>query len=232
MDPAYGYIRTSSVTNIDADKDSERRQRVDIECFAKRTGYTIVNWFRDPAVSGADPVTALPGLVDMLKAIELDGVRTIIVEGPDCFACDLMVQMVAHDQLRALGVELIPASAPEFFVRNDPMARLVRQVLGALAVFEKAQLVAKLQAARERKRACTGKAEGRKNHEQLNPEMVAVVRELRGKRRRHGGYGKLRPMPLAAISEALAERGWVNVNGKPYSSASVRSMLLRRATPA
>jgi hypothetical protein len=42
-------------------KDSETRQRVAIEAFAKRSGATIVDWFYDPAVSGAYPIEARPG---------------------------------------------------------------------------------------------------------------------------------------------------------------------------
>jgi hypothetical protein len=41
-------------------------------------------------------------------------------------------------------VSLIPATAPDFFLEDTPMAVLVRQVLGAIAQFEKASLVAKL----------------------------------------------------------------------------------------
>src|SRR5262249_11033101 len=49
---------------------------------------------------------------------------------------------------KGLGVELVPASAPDFFLTDTPTAVLVRQVLGAIAQFEKASLVAKLKAAR------------------------------------------------------------------------------------
>jgi DNA invertase Pin-like site-specific DNA recombinase len=50
------YMRTSSAANVGTDKDSEKRQRVAIERFAKRAGLEIVAWFYDPAVSGADPI--------------------------------------------------------------------------------------------------------------------------------------------------------------------------------
>jgi DNA invertase Pin-like site-specific DNA recombinase len=43
--PAYGYMRTSSSTNIGADKDSERRQRHAIESYAKAHGYEVAGWF-------------------------------------------------------------------------------------------------------------------------------------------------------------------------------------------
>jgi hypothetical protein len=45
---------------------------------------------------------------------------------------------------------IIPASAPDFFIEDTPTAVLVRQVLGAIAQFEKASSVAKLAAASKR----------------------------------------------------------------------------------
>src|SRR5215469_7275794 len=107
MKPALGYLRTSSAANLGEDKDSEQRQRVAIESFAKATGYRIVRWYRDPAVSGADPVPTRPGFAAMLEALVGDGVRTIIVESPDRFSRDLMVQLAGHDHLRGLGVDLV-----------------------------------------------------------------------------------------------------------------------------
>jgi DNA invertase Pin-like site-specific DNA recombinase len=49
---------------------------------------------------------------------------------------------------------------------------VVRQVLGAIAQFEKASLVAKLKAARDRKRAAAGKCEGRKSWAEINPGLA------------------------------------------------------------
>jgi hypothetical protein len=48
------------------------------------------------------------------------------------------VQLAGHDMLKGLGIDLIPASAPDFFTEDTPTAVLVRQVLGAIAQFEKA----------------------------------------------------------------------------------------------
>ena len=58
------------------------------------------------------------------------------------------------------GIALKPATAPDFFTEDTPTAVLVRQVLGAIAQFDKASLVAKLKAARDRKKAATGKCGG------------------------------------------------------------------------
>jgi DNA invertase Pin-like site-specific DNA recombinase len=90
--------------------------------------------------------------------------------------------------LKGLGIAIIPASAPDFFTEDTPTAVLVRQVLGAIAQFEKASIVAKLAAARKRKREREGRCEGRKPFHETRPEVVALARELRGVGPRVGSY--------------------------------------------
>ena len=141
------------------------------------------------------------------------------MESPDRFARDLMVQLTGHDLLKAQGIALVPASAPDFFTDDTPTAVLVRQVLGAIAQFDKASTVAKLAAARKRKREATGKCEGRKSLAELQPDAVALARRLR-RRRPKGGQRSLRE-----ISAELAAAGYVNERGKPYNPKSVASML-------
>ena len=170
---------------------------------------TIVGWYYDKAVRGSDPVTARPGFADMLVAVAADSVRTIIVESPDRFARDLAVQLTGHDHLKRLGVTLIPASAADHFTEETPTAVLVRQVLGAIVQFDKASIVAKLKAARDRKRAATGKCGGRHSHMEARPEMVQLAKRLRRKRPK-GGQRSLRE-----ISAALAAAGYVNERGSP-----------------
>ena len=109
------------------------------------------------------------------------------------------------------------ASAPDFFLEDTPTAVLVRQVLGAISQFEKASLVAKLKAARDRKREATGKCGGRRTLAEARPETVALAKELHGQR-----------LSLRKISAALAERGHVTGGGKPYTANMVQTMLRRQ----
>ena len=133
-----------------------------------------------------------PGFMEMLRRVASNGAKTIIVESPDRFARDLTVQLTGHDMLKAQGIALVPASAPDFFTEDTPTAVLVRQVLGAIAQFDKASTVAKLAAARKRKREATGKCEGRKSLGELHPDVVALARHLR-RRGPKGGQLTLGP---------------------------------------
>ena len=216
-------MRTSSATNVGTDKDSDKRQQVAIEGFAKANGFEIVDWYYDKAVRGSDAVTDRTGFSTMLEAITSDGVRTILIESPDRFARDLAVQLAGHDHLKRLGVRLIPASAPDHFIEDTPTAILVRQVLGAIAQFDKATLVAKLKAARDRKRARTGKCGGRRSHIEARPEVVALAQQLRRKRPKRG------QMSLREIAAKLESAGHLNERGARYSAASVQHMLAQQA---
>jgi DNA invertase Pin-like site-specific DNA recombinase len=216
---AIGYMRTSSASNVGDGKDSEVRQRKAIEGYAKAVGYSVVEWFYDKAVRGADAITQRPGFAAMLDRITGNGVRTIIVESPDRFARDLAVQLAGHDHLRKLGVALIPATAPDFFTEDTPTAVLVRQVLGAIAQFEKATTLAKLKAARDRKIAAGEKCGGRKSYAEARLEMVKLARRLRRP------DPVRRPISLRKVSAALAECGYVASTGRPYEAAAVASML-------
>ena len=132
----------------------------------------------------------------MLKRIESNGVRTIIVESANRFARDLMVQEVGHARLRERGIDLIAADNPSSFLDDTPTARLVRQVLGAIAEFDKAMTVAKLRGARERKRAAVGKCEGRKGHLEVRPEVVREAKRLRRRSPKTAGSGRFERSPL------------------------------------
>jgi DNA invertase Pin-like site-specific DNA recombinase len=222
MKKAVAYLRTSSAANVGIDKDSDKRQMTAIAAFARKNGYEIMDTFYDAAVSGADPVTDRKGFTEMLRRLATNGARTIIVESPDRFARDLMVLLVGHDLLKEQGITLIPTTAPDYFAEETPTAVLVRQVLAAIAQFEKASTVAKLAAARKRKRQSAGKCEGRKSHAELRPEVVALARKLR-RRNPKGNERSLRQ-----IATELAAQGYVNDRGRPFNPASVAAMVRGR----
>jgi DNA invertase Pin-like site-specific DNA recombinase len=210
---AFAYLRTSSATNVGQDKDSDTRQRLAIQAYAANAGIEIAGEFYDAAVSGADPILSRPGFADMLATIQGNGVRTIIVENASRFARDLIVQETGYAFLRDQGVTLIAADDPDAFTNDTPTGRLIRQILGAVSEFEKANLVAKLRGARERKRRTTGRCEGPK---QAPDAARSLAQSLHSE-------GK----SLRAISAALAEQGHHAPSGKPYGPESIKRMLPR-----
>lgn len=217
---AIAYLRTSSATNVGADKDSDKRQRQAIHAFAKANGITIVGEYYDAAVSGADPIDMRPGFAQMLDRIAGNGVRCILVETASRFARDLMVQEVGYRKLKDLGITLIAVDSPASFIDDTPTAVMVRQILGSVAQFDKAMIVAKLKAGRDSKRAKGEKVEGRKAHAEIRPEVVALAKRLRRASPKNGSR-----LSYRAIAVKLADAGHLNDRGQVFNAKSVRAMI-------
>ena len=100
-------------------------------------------------------------------------------------------------------------------------AVLVRQILGGVAEFEKTTLVTKLKAARERKKAVTGKCGGRKSFAERDAVMVALAKKLR----RYPVNGRKRS--LRDIAVALEAQGYLNERRQLFNPKSIASMLGR-----
>lgn len=215
---AIAYFRTSSETNVGADKDSQKRQREAVMKYAKAAGYELIAEYSDDGVKGADPVDQRPGFAAMMKHIASNGVRTIIVETANRFARDLIVQETGWRLLKDAGITLIAADSPDAFLDETPTAVMIRQILGSVSQFEKAMLVAKLKGARARKKALTGKCGGRKTYEERNPEMVTLAKKLA----RYPLNGRRRSLrDVAAELEAAGHTS----NGKRYSATAVARMI-------
>lgn len=209
---AVAYMRTSTATNAGADKDSEPRQRAAIASYASHAGYEIdaSAWFYD-VTKGENSIGERPAFVAMLERLAATGVNVVIVETANRFARDLMTQEVGFARLKADGITLIAADSPNAFLDDGPTATLIRQVLGAVAQFEKASVVAKLAAARMRKKLATGKCGGRKSMIELRPDHVRAARQAKG------SYGD--------ISRQLAAMGMLTGAGKPYARMAIKRMV-------
>ena len=230
--PALAYLRTSSATNVGADKDSEKRQRAAITSYVKRAGYELAGEFYDAAVSGADPIQARPGFAALLDRIEANGVRTVLVEDASRFARELMAQELGITLLISRGVRLVTAAGDDLTASEDPSRKMMRQIAGAFAEYEKARLVAKLKSARDRKRLETGKCEGRMSRARRaelagdlqGAVMVGeAVRMAKRLRRANPKTGKR--LSLRKISAELAAAGYLNERGAPYQAVSIKRML-------
>ena len=155
----------------------------------------------------------------MLDTIEGNGVRTVIVEDASRFARELVTQELGILALIRRGVRVLTASGDDLTDSTDPSRKMMRQIAGSFAEYEKARLVSKLKAARERKRAASGKCEGRKSWAEINPGLVREARRLR--RRSPKGHQR----SLRDVAAELAKLGYVNERGATFSAASVASML-------
>lgn len=144
--------------------------------------------------------------------------RTVIVEDASRFARHMLLQELGVVALQERGVQVFTAGGDEITATDDPSKVMVRQMMAAFSQFEKSRLVAKLAAARKRKREALGKCEGRKSLAELQPDVVEAVKRMRRKT-------KAGRMSLRAIAAELADQGHVNERGVAYNPKSIAAML-------
>ena len=117
------------------------------------------------------------------------------------------------------GVRVLTANGDDLTDSADPSRKMMRQIAGSFEEYEKARLVSKLKAARERKRAASGKCEGRKSWAEVNPELVREAKRLR--RRSPKGHQR----SLRDVAAELAKLGYLNERGATFSATSIASMI-------
>lgn len=220
---AVAYLRCSGLGQVDG--DTWDRQSVAIAKYAKHHGLEVVDEFRDAGVSGAKDLDSRPGLAALLDRIESNGVRVVLVENATRLARDLMVSEVILQQLSTLGCKVIAADSGTDLAADtdDPTRRLIRQVLGAVAEFDRRVTVMKLRAARERKRSRGQRCEGRKPFGTFpgEAETLARIRVLQRK-----PPAKRRPS-LQRICDALNTEGLPTRTGRPWTKQSLNRILRR-----
>jgi DNA invertase Pin-like site-specific DNA recombinase len=173
MTKAFAYLRVSGKGQVDG--DGFPRQAAAIKSYAKDHDIRIVKTFREEGVTGSKETMDRPAWVDMMSALHGNGVKTILIEKLDRLARDLMVQEACIADLRKNGFTLVSVMEPDLMA-TDATRVLMRQLLGAVAQYEKTQIVIKLRAARTRIKAQEGRCEGRKPFGFYEGEQAAIER--------------------------------------------------------
>jgi DNA invertase Pin-like site-specific DNA recombinase len=216
---AVSYVRVSGKGQVEG--DGPERQRLAIARFAKASRLAIVEEYSDLGVSGTKELADRPGLARLIDRLESNGVGTVVVERADRLARDLMVQEVILGQFVKIGTRIVTADGVDLTSSDDPTRRLIRQVLGAVAEFEKNVTVLKLRAARERKRAKGERVEGVKPYGH-HPAERAVIERMRQLRRKPA---KGRRLSVAKIAAQLNAEGHANRAGRDWSAQMVHHVL-------
>lgn len=220
---ALSYLRVSGKGQIGG--DGFPRQRTAIAAFALANGLAVAQEFRDEGVSGTLSLADRPGLTALLEAAMGSGIDRVLVEKADRLARDLVESELLLRTFRDHGIRVIEADGGNDLTSDagtSPTAVLIRQVLGAIAEWEKSGLVAKLRAARERVRRQRGRCEG-------PPAYGAREAEAAGLRRllelAAGPDGTRRS--LAEIAATLNAEGVPTRSGRPWARSTVQALLAR-----
>lgn len=152
----FAYLRVSGQDQVD--KNGLERQWDAIQCLMScKLDWTIARKFSEQQSGGA-AFGDRGMLIEMLDLAPQYDVEAIVVERADRVARDLMAQEIFFAKCQERNIKVFAAdSGQELTCKDgDPTRVLLRQMLGALAQWEKSVIVKKLQDGRRRTAAKTG----------------------------------------------------------------------------
>ncbi len=216
----FAYLRVSGMGQVDG--DGFTRQHEAIARYASSHGITIEQTFREEGVSGTKELENRPALQELLLAIESGDVRMVLIEALNRLARDLMVQETILGDLRKRGITVVSVTEPDL-CSDDPSRKLMRQIFGAIAEYDKSMIVLKLRGARQRMKARTGRCEGAKAFGTASGHRPTIERILN---LRSAG------MAVDTIAETLNAEGMKSKSGGKWYGSSVRNVLMREGNAA
>jgi len=173
MTMVYGYIRASTIEEVK--QGSNERQKDLIEKFCKERGYDL-KIYEDQAKSGAS--TDRPAFQKMLT--ELDGANIIVVTKIDRMARSLIDLLSTIQLLEKKGIGFISIQDPGIDT-TSPNGKLLLQILGAFAEFERNLINQRTKAGKEKAKqrgVKFGRPRGKlKNGKFIDEKMVLELKQ-------------------------------------------------------
>lgn len=217
-----GYLRVSTEAQLDGlglevQLDAVRQLAAD-------EGIVLAAIFRDEGISGSEDLTGRRGLADALDALGDGTASVLIIPKLDRLARDLMVQeSILADAWKAGATVLSCSETERTYCQpdnpDDPSRTLIRQVLGAVAAYERSMIRLRLVSGRRRRIAEDGYAGGPEPYGWTDQRERAVLAHVAHARRHH--------RPWKAIASELNSSGYPKRNGTPWTPADLHRTFTR-----
>lgn len=211
------YYRVSTRGQGDDDRYGLPRQQAEIAAYLEREGHEQVASFEDIGYSGAS--ADRPGLATMLEGT---GFEAVVVPSWDRLARDTMLDGYLRFVLERKGIKILSATQENGV---DPIAKLTRDILAAVAGYERHLIAQRLAGSRKVKAARGGYAHGQAPYGtkaaggklEINQSEYAVLTRIRSLREASN--------TIRQIAETLNSEGLLSRQGRPWGPSSVHGAL-------
>jgi DNA invertase Pin-like site-specific DNA recombinase len=162
--------RAALYLRVSTDKQTVQNQELQLRQVAERRGWEVVEVYDDAGISGAKGRADRPGLDQMLNDASRLHFDIVLVWAIDRLGRSLIDLLGTIQHLEAVGCDLFIDQ--QNIDTSTPMGRLLFQIVGAFAEFERSMIKTRIHAELKRARA-QGKALGR-----YDKKAAAIRRSL------------------------------------------------------
>lgn len=221
---ALAYVRVSGIGQIDGDGPVRQQKAIDDFCEAHKI--SPCQTFFEGGVSGTTEGMERDCFVKLITFFRQQPDPEnycLIVERMDRLARDLMVSELILRECRALKLKVYACDQGQLIDmasdEGDPTRKLIRQIMGALAEWDRSITVRKLRMSRERVRAAGKQCEGQPVFGARPGELI--VRDWIVKLSQERGED------ATSVAEQMNQKGYRTRTGKLWSAHLVRNVLNR-----
>jgi DNA invertase Pin-like site-specific DNA recombinase len=187
--------RAALYVRVSADRQTVENQIAALSKVSEARGWQIVATFNDAGISGAKGRNARPGLDEMLKQAQRRRFDVVMAWAIDRLGRSLVDLLHTIDSLKACGVDLYLDQ--QSIDTTTPAGKLMLQMCGAFAEFERSMLQARIHAGL-RRAVDNGRTLGRPLNE---PDAIDRARGELAK-----GIGINRVAKLVGLSNGTVQR--------------------------
>jgi DNA invertase Pin-like site-specific DNA recombinase len=179
MNAAKRIRRAALYLRVSTDRQTVENQEIQLRQVAERRGWEVVAVYTDAGISGAKGRDKRPGLDKMLKDASKGELNVVMAWAIDRIGRSLLDLLTTIQHLEACGCDLYLDQ--QSIDTTTPMGKLIYQVCGAFAEFERAMIQQRIHAGLTRAKKA-GKQLGR-------PKLDPAVEERIRAALRAGGKG-------------------------------------------
>ena len=203
------HKRAALYVRVSTDKQTVENQVRALRQIAERRGWEVVEEYHDAGISGAKGRDARPGLDRMLKDAQRRRFDVIMAWAIDRLGRSLIDLLGTIQTLEACGVDLYLDQ--QSIDTTTPAGRLMFQVTGAFAEFERSMI---------RQRVRAGLARAVQQGKRLGRPKIGLATEKRIQARLRAGVGIIKAARECGVGVGTAQRVKAEMEGaRPFDAA-------------
>jgi DNA invertase Pin-like site-specific DNA recombinase len=228
--PAVAYIRVSTTEQLKG--FGLEVQEKAIRDFCESEGMKLVGVFRDEGQSGSNGLESRVGLAEALAMLKEHDSTQLVVYRLDRLARDMILQETLVERLRSEGTPVRSASEPDLDTdTDDPTKVLIRQIVGAVAQYERTVIRGRMMAGKAAKKAAGGYIGGTLPYGFGLDEGQVVPDDEEQKVVSLVGRRALEGKSLRQIADELDRSGYRPRTGGTWHPNTVRRIAVHSVTP-
>jgi DNA invertase Pin-like site-specific DNA recombinase len=226
---AVGYVRVSTAEQVAGFSLGDQRAR--IKEYAKANGLRLIATLSDEGISGSNGLETRQGLAEAIAHIEAGEASVLVVDKFDRLARDLLLSETVVGRIRATGSRVVSIQEPDGG-ETDFTRDMVRQILGAVAQYERLVIRGRMMAGKAAKRAQGGYVGGQPGYGKAARDKTLVVNAAEAPIIEMVGRLRAEGRSYREIATALEEAGLRPRRASSWQPMVVRSIAMKAAIPA